>query len=378
MAGDPRDWIRAQAREAGFDAVGFVRPAKLEAADPAMDQWLQEGRHGSMKYLEDYRQRRQRFYREFPALRSVIVLGTNYFSSQESARPPEGLSGKVARYARGQDYHRLIRERHELLIARMAEKFGPAFQARSCVDTQPVPERHAAEQAGLGFVGKNTLLLSRNFGPWLFLSEIMTDLDLAEDEPAEGTCGTCSRCQTACPTGALDEDYRMDARRCIAYLTIEHKGAIPREMRPHLRDWVFGCDDCLTSCPFTSGQKETSWPELRPEAGAGAWLDFDRLFRLRSNREYEEAFRGTALLRAGRKQMLRNACVVLGNTRSERALPYLSLALQDASPLVRQHAAWALGEIPGVQARALLNHQLEHESVPEVLVEIREALATPF
>jgi epoxyqueuosine reductase len=220
------------------------------------------------------------------------------------------------------------------------------------------------------------MLLSREFGPWLFLSEIITSLDLEEDLPAEGDCGTCAHCQKVCPTGALDQDYKIDARLCIAYLTIEHKGVIPRELRPKIKDWVFGCDECLTICPFTSKSKDTKWLEFRPESGVGERLNLEELFDLDSNREHEEKFRGTALLRAGRKQMLRNACIVLGNSGQKEALPYLEKALADPSPLVRLHAAWGLGKIADDRGRFILQQKLKLEVDPEVCAEIEFALAS--
>ncbi len=365
--------IKQAALALGFDQVGVTRSIAFEEAEVQLERWIQEGRHGAMEYLKLYRERKQKFFENFPDARSVLVLGVNYFT-HDPARPDKLGLGRVARYARGLDYHTVIRQKHARLLESMQAMNLGVFRAESCVDTKPLPERYAAMQAGLGFFGKNTMLLSRQFGPWLYLSEIVTNLDLEEDRMAEGHCGTCDHCQTACPTGALDQDYRMDARRCIAYLTIEYKGVIPREMRPYIKDWIFGCDECLTVCPFTSKERETTWSELKPEAGKGAWLDMDLLFGVRSNREYEELFRGTALLRANRKQMWRNACIVLGNTANPAALPYLKRAADDPAPLVRQHAAWALGRIPGPEARRMLEAWGGQEADTAVQEEIRHAL----
>ena len=289
------DLIKNSAYEAGFDASGIVKPASLAEGERAIEAWVGEGRHGGMKYLEEFRGRRERFLQEFGEIKSVIVLGVNYFSKQPAVTLPAAIHGRVARYAWGKDYHQVIAAKHDELIAKLQISCGPDFRAKSCVDTQPLHERSAAVQAGLGFAGKHTGLLNQQFGPWLFLSEIATNLDLEESLPDPGTCGTCTHCQSACPTGALDQDYRMDARRCIAYLTIEHKGPIPQELRPHIKDWIFGCDECLVVCPFTSKSKETSWKEFRAEEGVGPALDVAELFEIRSNREYEEKFRGTAI-----------------------------------------------------------------------------------
>ncbi len=387
------DLIKSAARETGFDVVGIVKPASLEEGERAIEAWVSEGRHGSMKYLEEFRARRARFLSEFGEVKSVIVLGVNYYSNSVK-RPAlsvkekpvqtkilsERFSGRVARYAWGKDYHQVIAGKHEKLITKLRGFCGTDFQAKSCVDTQPVHERTAAVQAGFGFAGKHTGLLNQRFGPWLFLSEITTNLELEEDVPDPGTCGTCTHCQSACPTGALDQDYRMDARRCIAYLTIEHKGPIPHEFRTHIKDWIFGCDECLVVCPFTSKSQETSWKEFRAEEGAGPALNVAELFEIRSNRDYEKRFRGTALLRAGRKQMLRNACLVLGNSGDPAAIPYLAKALEDPAPLVRQHAAWGLGRFGGngSEVTAILQNVLTNETHPDVVKEIRSAIEGKF
>lgn len=365
--------IEKEAYAVGFDAVGITAFSSRPEDDARLDQWIDEKRHGEMQYLENFKQRRMRFNQAFPEAQSVIVLGVNYFS-KDAERPLDlQLAGRIARYARGQDYHLVIRQRHEKLIERL-KKIIPELRAFSCVDTQPLQERPAAVLAGLGFYGKNTMLLSKQFGPWLFLSEMITNIDLAETIENPGTCGTCTHCQVQCPTGALDQDYRMDARRCISYLTIEYKGIIPIEMRPFIKDWIFGCDECLTVCPFTTKQKETQWEELKPQAGSGMWMDFDRLFRVKSNREYEKAFQGTSLLRAGRKQMMRNACIVLGNSGRQEAFPYLLQALSDPSPLVRRHAAWGLGRIGGIQGEQALSKHFKLDTDAGVLEEIEMAL----
>ena len=382
--------IKQIAAAMGFDVCGITSVAALKPGEEALAQWVGEGKHGEMKYLEDFQARREKFFGKIPDAKSVIVLGVNYFSHLSSPARPGTQSialgsrfrgndnvpkGRIARYAWGRDYHEIIRQKHLEFIEELKREIGSGLRAESCVDIQPVPERHAAFSAGLGFAGKNTMLLSRQFGPWLFLSEIVTNLEIPEDPPAEGDCGTCAKCQQICPTGALDEDYAIDARKCIAYLTIEYKGIIPAELRPQIKDWVFGCDACLTICPFTSHEKESTWPELKPEAGNGPWMDWDALFSLKSNREYEEKFAGTALLRAGRKQMLRNACIVLGNSGRPEALPYLFQALQDPAPLVRLHAAWGIGQIGGETAVNMLIEQLGREPDAGVIEEVRRSLA---
>lgn len=368
------------AKRCGFDEAGITLPASLEEGETAIQKWTNRGRHGSMQYLQDFSQRKARFFENFPEAKSVIVLGVNYYSSVQYGISPAagGESGKffgrVARYAWGKDYHRVIAEKHEELIRILREKTGENFKAKSCVDTQPLPERYAAVRAGLGFVGKHTGLLSQKFGPWLFLSEIVTNLELEEKMAEPKNCGTCVDCQKICPTGALDEDYNMDARRCIAYLTIEHKGVIPYDLRPQVKDWVFGCDECFDACPFTSKSRESSWPELGAQAGTGPWLDFDSLFETASNKEHEKKFAETALSRVNRKQMLRNACLVLGNSGRKEAVPYLAKALEDPAALVRIHAAWGLGRLRTAEGKKFLKEKYNQEQDPEVLEEIKLAL----
>lgn len=363
----------------GFHAVGVVRVRRLEEAERAFRAWREAGYHGGMKYLEDFDRRAARLHSQIPDARSVIVLGVNYFAARPAgndgadAKNPHSR-GRVARYAWGRDYHHAIRKRLESVEAFIRHKAPPA-ECFLCVDTQPVFERAYAEEAGLGFRGRQTNLLSKDFGPWLFLSEIFTNLALDPDGRRDhGSCGTCAICIQSCPTGAILENGFIDARKCIAYLTIEHRGMIPRSLRPLIGDRVFGCDECLAVCPFTSFSKETSWPELGPEAGVGRTLETAALFDLRTNRQYERRFQGTALLRATRKMMLRNAAVVLGNAKDRRAMPVLARALREEVALVRLHAAWALGRIGGPEAERALEEALGQERDPDVIGEIHWAL----
>ncbi|MBN1688717.1 MAG: tRNA epoxyqueuosine(34) reductase QueG [Candidatus Omnitrophica bacterium] len=352
--------VKQLAFEMGFHQVGVTSFTGLREAEPALQEWIQEGRHGTMKYLADFKKRREQLIEKCPGAKSVIVLAVNYYSTgSKSARftgdayrdEKPGTFGTgsvidaVALYAQGRDYHEVIQGKHKVFIGKLRGQLQIPFQAVSCVDIQPVPERFAAVRAGLGFIGKHTGLLSREFGPWLFLSEIVTDLDLVEDSPAVGDCGSCRKCQVACPTKALDQDYRIDARLCLAYLTIEHKGAIPEELRSKVGNRIFGCDECLKACPFTSYQKKTSWPEFLPESGVGPRIDFEKLFSLPSNRAYEKCFAHTALTRTGKKQMLRNVCIVMGNSGDKAYLPFLEKVGRDESSLVREHASWALAQI---------------------------------
>jgi epoxyqueuosine reductase len=340
--------IKKLAKEVGFDACGIATPEPLTDAERKLARWIQSGRHAGMKYLEQFSARAENLRQRFPEAKSIIVLGLNYFSKGanrfENLSFPHALSGnldprlkisgmtfpasltgarddrpmgRIARYAWGKDYHLVIQEKLEKLESKIQEKVERKIRFESSVDTKPFLERSLAERAGLGFIGKQTQLLSPDFGPWLFLAELITDLELEPDTPHEGTCGTCRRCIDACPTGAIDEKEGMDARKCIAYLTIEHKGEIPIELQPKIGNWVFGCDECLNVCPYTSKQKESNCEELKAKSGFGPELDLEKLFAITSQRKYEEIFKGTAIFRAKRKQLLRNASVIMANLKNE-------------------------------------------------------------
>ncbi len=320
--------IKQLAHDAGFDACGITTPDPMPDAEEKMERWLGEGKHGGMKYLEDYKKRSEDFWSRFPWAKSIIVLGLNYYSDGGSrgvwpyaptiANQSSKTTGRIARYARGKDYHWVIRKKLQEFSVKIRERGDCEIHFEEAVDTKPILEKPLAVQAGLGFIGKQTQLLSLGFGPWLFLSELITDLELEPDQPFEGSCGSCRICIDECPTGAIEEGGGIDARKCISYLTIENKGPIPEEFREKIGDRVFGCDECLNVCPYTAKQKEARCEELKPDAGAGQWLDLKELFEIKTQGEYERKFRGTALLRANRRQMFRNASAVLANFEAEK------------------------------------------------------------
>ncbi len=316
--------IKSLAQSLGFDACGIVflgRNTKPLPEDlERLKEWVAQGFHGTMKYLEDFETRAQKFWENFPEAKSIIVVGVNYYSHPHPSPCLTGRQalsggerGKVARYAWGKDYHRVIGKRLEELRERISEIAGQKIRAEICVDTKPLPERSLAQKAGLGFIGKQSQLLSPKFGPWLFLAELVTDLELEADIPYVGSCGACRICIDACPTAAIREEGNIDARRCISYLTIENKKEIPESLKPLLGDHVFGCDICLDVCPYASKGKDTKWNELRPESGKGASLDLLKILEIPSNRSYEKEFSGTAILRANRKRLARNAFAVMKN-----------------------------------------------------------------
>jgi epoxyqueuosine reductase len=365
--------LKQAARSLGFDLVGAT-PAVTPTGIDRLHQWLSAGYAGEMNYLVERVDAYADPGRVLPGARSVLVLGLNY-RTEDPATPRPG-DGRVSRYAWGVDYHDLIHDRLKKLITVLRD-LAPTAAARGVVDTAPLLEREFAQLAGLGWVGKNTLLLNRTAGSWFFLAALLTDLELDYDTPhAADHCGTCTACLDACPTDAFVAPYVIDSRRCISYLTIELRGDIPRELRSGVGDWVFGCDVCQDVCPWNGKAPESREPELRPKAESNP-LELISLFRL-SDEEFRARFRHTPLWRAKRRGVLRNAAIVLGNSRAAHALDALLLGLRDTETLVRSASAWALGQLGSSQAAAALEEQLAIETEASVREEIRAALvATP-
>jgi epoxyqueuosine reductase len=373
--------LLAWARESGFDAAGVARLEPLEHG-AAFAGWLERGDHATMGWLERRVEVRREPERVLPGARSALCVALQYHPLAGEAPPAGDLWPHVARYARGRDYHNLMGKRLKKLARRVREAF-PGADTRVYVDTGPVLERALAARAGLGAAGKNTNLLTRGLGSWFLLGELFTTLDLA---PAAGAvadlCGRCTLCLEACPTGALPEPYRLDAKRCISYWTIEHRGAMPEGVRRQMGEWVFGCDVCQEVCPWNlryegradrGGRTPADHPDLRlpPERRE---LDLVALLALRRG-EYEERFRGSAMKRARLEGLKRNAAVAMGNRGDRGYVAALARALgEEEDPVVRGHAAWALGEIGGAAAVAALRRALAEEVDAMVRGEIEVAL----
>lgn len=275
--------------------------------------------------------------------RSVITLAVSYVQSPRSQVQDQDASGVIARYAQFSDYHDVLGERLKSLTAHVNELGGADTRSLWYVDTGPLLERDLAQRAGLGFVGKHTNLISRSLGNWFFLSEIITTLELESDAPEHNHCGKCMRCIDACPTQAITAPFNVDARRCISYLTIELKGAIPVELRPLIGNRIYGCDDCLAVCPWNRFARESSMMKshARDDLRTTSLVDLLAL----DDTAFKKKFSGTPILRTKRRGLLRNVCVALGNLGDASALPALEKAATDQEPLIREHAAWALEQI---------------------------------
>jgi len=372
--------IEAEAHRLGFERFGITTPDPPPHA-AVFESWLAQGRHGEMAYLDSPRSRQRRLEPRqiLPECQSIIVLGMRYAGAPPGRHPEAGmgLHGRVAAYAWGDDYHDVLVERLQALAALINLHTGEAVLNRWYTDTGPLLERDLAQRAGLGWIGKNTCLIAPQSGSYFLLAELLLALELPPDAPfATDHCGTCTRCLEACPTGCILPDRTIDARRCISYLTIELKGPIPRELRPALGEWVFGCDICQQVCPWNvrfAGQAAAPVdPAFQPRPG----LPYpDLLADLHLTPEaFNRKFKGSPVRRTRRRGYLRNLAVALGNLGDVSVVPHLEQALDDPEALVRIHAAWALGRLSGAAARAALAQAVRVEGDAWVQEEMRLAL----
>jgi epoxyqueuosine reductase len=346
--------LKVTGQRLGFDLLG-IAPALPPPHAEALDPWLTAGHAGEMAYLARNAARRVDPGEAVPGARSIVVCGVHYRAAEpDPVLWSDPSRGQIARYAWGDDYHDILLPKLRALQTWLEQRVGRAEIGRSYVDTGPVLERPVGVMAGLGFQGKNTLLIHPRQGSWFFLGEILVDVELAYDAPQPiGGCGGCTRCLTACPTQAFVGPHVLDARRCISYLTIELKGPIPRELRPLIGNHIYGCDVCQEVCPWNArwGQfsKEPAFTP-RDQIVAPALLDLITL----TDEQFRTRFKGSPIKRTKRRGLLRNVAVALGNWGNPQAVPALIGALYDHEPLVRGHAAWALGRIGGVDAQQSL------------------------
>jgi len=377
--------VKEHARGLGFGLVGV---ASVEPSDhlDLYRRWVEDGRHGEMEYLarEDAVARRADLRGTLPSVRSAVVVGHEYFQEDPPGVPADPARGVIARYARGQDYHGVIKKRLLELHRWIEASVEGPVEGRVYVDTGPILEREMALRAGVGWFGKNTMLIDPKRGSYFFLGLLLLDLDLDADAPfEEDHCGTCRSCLDACPTGALlGRDASgapvMDAPRCISYLTIERRGPIPVELRPLMGNRVYGCDICQEVCPwnerFARSAEEEGYRVREGLDGPSLVELADKLLSL-DEQEFRQVFRDSAIRRAKRAGLLRNVCVALGNWEDAKAVPVLVRALGDTEALVRGHAAWALGRIGPGDALESLSGMPQHEANGWVRQEIADAIS---
>ncbi len=366
--------LRARARELGFDELRITRAHLPREVRAGFRAFVRADVAGDMSWLVARPQLREHPRALWPEARSAVVVGVNYGPERdprsELARPDRGY---IALYARRRDYHLVLKGRLKQLGAWLAARAGA--RVRLFVDTAPVLEKPLAHQAGLGWQGKHTNLVSRRYGSWLFLGGLLTDLDLAPDAPEPDRCGRCHRCMEACPTGAIPAPYRLDPRRCIAYLTIEHKGPIPRALRPLIGNRVFGCDDCLLVCPWNKFARRSREAKLalREDLSAPSLAELLEL----DEPAYRRRFARTPLRRTGHIRFLRNVLIAAGNSRCDRLVPLVRRHLDHAAALVRGAAVWAYGRLAAAAARNEALHRMETEPDPDVREEWRALAGEP-
>ncbi|KAA0968123.1 tRNA epoxyqueuosine(34) reductase QueG [Aureimonas fodinaquatilis] len=365
-----RQFLNEDAARLGFDSVGIALAREDSQAVSGLDEFIAEDRFGTMQWMPETRDRRRSVTALWPEARSVIMLGMNY---GPDADPLENLAHKdvasISVYARHRDYHDIIKGRlKELagrLLARSREVFpGQSHEVKVFVDTAPLMEKPLAQAAGLGWQGKHTNLVSRDFGSWLFLGSIVTTLDLKPDAPVRDSCGTCRACQDICPTNAFPEPYKLDARRCISYLTIETRKPVPQEMRTLMGNRIYGCDDCLAVCP---------WNKFASNAGEARLIARDDLKSPKlmtllalNDRQFREMFSGSPVKRVGRAKFVSNCLIAAGNSGQAVFLPVVQRLLLDEAELVRAMAVWAMSQLSPALALESRSTALVNEESPLV------------
>ncbi|MET0313539.1 MAG: tRNA epoxyqueuosine(34) reductase QueG [Hansschlegelia sp.] len=366
-----RSALEARARSLGFDAFGVTTPGAIPQAAPRLAQALADGHHGTMQWLSDRAEWRGDPSALWPEARSIVMLGMNY-GPDEDPRAILRLRdrGAISVYARGDDYHEVIKGRLKQVAGALASM---GAQAKVFVDTAPVMEKPLAEAAGLGWQGKHTNLLSREFGSWLFLGAIFTTAELPIDEPAVGSCGSCRACLDACPTDAFPAPYRLDARRCISYLTIEHAGPIPAEFREAIGSRIYGCDDCLAACPWNKFAQEGQEMRLsaREALRAPALAELAEL----DDADFRALFAKSPIKRIGRGRFLRNVAIAIGNSGDPAMALHAERLTRDSAALVRGAAVWALARLAPATVSALAEDAASTETEASVRDEWRAATA---
>ncbi len=354
---DVKKLVKEIAFDLGFDAVGITLANDLDSSNEHFLQWRDSGYAGDMGYLlrdDPINAKPRKILNE---AKSVISLLVNYYS--EPILDPGCNYGRVANYAVGKDYHKVLKKKIKLFQERIKSNINCDFISRGFSDSVPLLEKSFTRNSGLGFFGKHTLIINKALGSYFFICELISNLEIEEINEEKGTCGKCTRCIDICPTGALSAGANqgtpiLDARLCISYLTIEYKGIIPIELREKMGNWIFGCDLCQVVCPYNKKIKQTNWSEFKPASGVGHWLSLKEILSIKSDEEFHYKFCHTSLTRAKRKGLIRNAAVVSGNLLSDEALPeLLSLAENEPDPVIREHVLWALSKYPNKKAQQI-------------------------
>ncbi|MCH2183222.1 MAG: tRNA epoxyqueuosine(34) reductase QueG [Mariniblastus sp.] len=363
--------LKDQAEQAGFQLFGTCPAIEPTGFGPLVE-WLEAGYAGEMHYFQERQQAYSHPRHVLEGVTGIVMLGMNY--QTEPHAPIQAGEARIARYAWGTgDYHDLIHQRLKHLKGEILQRV-PGALVRGVVDTAPLLEREFGQLAGIGWSAKNTMLINRNHGSWFLLAALLVDFPLAYDQPFRADhCGSCTACLEACPTDAFVEPHKLDATRCISYLTIEHRSPIPTDLRGDIGDWLFGCDVCQDVCPWNNKGSHSQEPLFQPVAGANP-IDARQLFYL-DDEQFRSRFRKTPLWRAKRRGLVRNAAIVLGNQPDVENLPALATGLQDSEPLIRGASAWALGRHRQNQAAIELRQRLEIEQDPYVIGECQDALA---
>ncbi|PIQ99358.1 MAG: tRNA epoxyqueuosine(34) reductase QueG [Nitrospinae bacterium CG11_big_fil_rev_8_21_14_0_20_45_15] len=357
--------LQIRARELGFSGFG-ISPATLGDAGPRFRKWLAEGMAGEMGYIERGEGKRLDPNLVLPGVQSIVCLSTNYLTAdKDMSFVDEKNTGDVSLYALNEDYHDLLGARLKLLEDALKQAF-PECSTRRYVDTGPVLEKPLAQNAGLGWIGKHTNLITEGVGSWFFLSEILVDIPLPYSTPATDHCGTCTACIDVCPTRAIVAPYVLDSRKCISYLTIELKGPIPIEFRKAIGSHIYGCDDCQIVCPWNSFAHKTEEPAFVEREGTRNLIELMGL----DDEGFRNRFRNSPVKRTKRRGLLRNVAIALGNSGNAEAIPVLTSSLEDAEALIRAHAVWALAELMGMRSLAVFDLKLKAEQDDMVLAEI--------
>lgn len=336
--------LRELFRAEGLTLLGVADPVVNEAGEAEYREWLAKNFHGSMSYMERHGAAKFRPEKLLSGCRSLFVVGLNYYQEAQLASSAEG---RIARYAWGRDYHKVLGKRLKRIRRRLEEKY-PEEQFRNFTDATPLAERYYAEQAGVGFQGRNTLLISKQYGSWFLIGEILSTRYFPPSSPPPGRHGacptSCRKCIDVCPTGALYAPHRIDASLCISYLTIEHKGSIPEELRPKIGNWLFGCDLCQEVCPLNVRRQITEERDFL-QVKAGSTVELEEILSIPDDESFTERFAGSPLMRPGRIGLIRNATVVAANNGAQELLSRLRRLTADKSEIITEHARWAVAQL---------------------------------